>query len=158
MLLLLHGAPWRLRIFYRSSLHQELGPRTILRQVVRRVIRIRRVPPARLVHGGFHGVFHGFLPVLFLAPGFLFYPLLLRTRPWLRSGFLSLTAAGIEIFLHGSNLLRCISSIREIFPSFVVPVIPVLLLMRIRLLRLSLHCRLHWVSQCIAVFHTYHLC
>ena len=73
--------------------------------------------------------------------------------------FLPLASAGTRIILHRGYLLRTISLIRKIFPSFVVPVIPVLILARLaRLRRFSLNRRLHWVSQCVAICHTYHFC
>jgi hypothetical protein len=153
------GASLCLRIFCRTSQHQVLDPRTIFCQMVRRLRRIRSVEPAWLLHRCFHSVSHMFLPIFFLAPGFLFNPLFFRTRPWLRSGFLPLAPAGAGVILYRSYLLWTIPSIRKIFPSLVVPVVPVLILARLaRLRRIRLHCRLHWVSQRVAIRHTYHFC
>ena len=111
------------------------------------------VPPAWLIHCGFHGV------LFIVLPRLLFNPLFFRTRPRLRSGLLPLASAGTRIILHRGNLLRAIPPIRKIFPSFVMPVVPVLIMARLACLRrFSLNRRLHWVSQCVAICHTYHLC
>ena len=151
-------APLCLRIFYRTFQHQVLDPGTIFCQMVRRLRWLWSVELAWQLHCRFQGVSHMLLPIFFLSPLFFFNPFLLRTRPRLRSCFLPLASAGAGIILHRGHFLP-VPSIRKIFPSFVVPVIPVLILARLaRLRRISLHCRLHWVSQCVAICHTYHFC
>jgi hypothetical protein len=93
-----------------------------------------------------------------ILPGFSFYPLFFLSSPWLVSGFFPLAVSSLRVILHCCNLMHSVPPIREIFPSLVVVIVPLLILARlVSLRRINLDHRLHWITQCVAICHTYHL-
>jgi integral membrane sensor domain MASE1 len=90
--------------------------------------------------------------------GFFLHPLFFLAGPRLVSGFLPLASTGSGIILHRGHMLHSVSSIREIFASLVMVVVPVLILVRLdSWRRVTRNCRLHWISQRVDIFHPHHL-
>ena len=147
---------WRWRQCFEIFLHccfrhQSLGPGAILRQVIFRLCGIRSVPAARLIHCGFHGILG------LIMPRFLLHPLFLLASPRLISGLFPLAPASLRIVLHCGYLLHSVSSIRKVFPSFVMVIVLVLILARRESRQwITCDCRLHWISQRVAIGHPDH--
>jgi hypothetical protein len=84
-------------------------------------------------------------------------PLFLLASPWLCSSFLPLDPSGSGVILHRGHMLRSVSSIRKLFPSFVMVIVPVLILVRRDSRQwITRDYRMHWISQCVAISYPDH--